>query len=143
MRAISLLALAGMGADKPEELAVRSVVRANMCEALAPEAVLRDSKLDLFLLGMFSRGARSLGVSVGAVCGVLMVFVWGFGHDLGWFEKPLGYGWTSTVGFVTTVVCCTVVSMIQRVTSSAIGRPAPTDKLDYLWRNVMSGKTAR
>ena len=54
VRAVSLLALAGMGADRPEELAVRSVVRANMCEALAPKAGLRDSKLDLFLLGMFS-----------------------------------------------------------------------------------------
>ncbi len=54
VRAVSLLALAGMGADKPEELAVRSVVRASMCEALAPKADLHDSKLDLFLLGMFS-----------------------------------------------------------------------------------------
>ena len=54
VRAVSLLALAGMGADKPEELVVRSVVRASMCEALAPKADLHDSKLDLFLLGMFS-----------------------------------------------------------------------------------------
>ena len=54
VRAVSLLALAGMAADRPEELSVRSVIRANMCEALAPRAGLGSSKLDLFLLGMFS-----------------------------------------------------------------------------------------
>ncbi len=53
-RAVSLLTLVGMGADRPQELAVRSVVRATLCEALAPLAGMADRKLDLFLLGMFS-----------------------------------------------------------------------------------------
>ena len=54
VRAVSLLALAGIGSDKPQELAVQSVVRATLCESLAGAAGLADRKLDLFLLGMFS-----------------------------------------------------------------------------------------
>lgn len=61
VRAVSLLALAGMGADKPQELAVRSVVRASLCEALAPHANMADRKLDLFLVGMFSLVDAILG----------------------------------------------------------------------------------
>ena len=54
VRAVSVLALAGMGADKPQELAVRSVIRAGVCESLADAASMGEHKLDPFLLGMFS-----------------------------------------------------------------------------------------
>lgn len=53
-RTVSLLALAGQGEDKPQELAVRSVIRASVCESLALEMDLADERLDHFLLGMFS-----------------------------------------------------------------------------------------
>jgi Na+/proline symporter len=94
--------------------------------------------IPVFLLGMFSSRARGLGVAVGAVTGVCMMFIWGFGHDLGLFEKPLGYGWTSTVGFVTTVAVCTLVSLIQSLVERVLGVPAPTEKTQWLWKNVMA-----
>ena len=94
--------------------------------------------IPIFLLGMFSRTARSLGVSVGAVCGLVMMFLWGFGHNLGLFDEPLGYGWTSTIGFVTTIVACTVVSLLQSLTDRILHREAPRDKTRWLWKNVMA-----
>ena len=54
VRLISLLALAGLSSDKPEELAVTSVIRAGFLEALAPIVNFADERLDLFLIGMFS-----------------------------------------------------------------------------------------
>lgn len=65
VRAVSLLALAGMGADKPQDLAVRSVIRASVCENLAQYARLGERKLDLFLLGMFSMVDAILDVPMG------------------------------------------------------------------------------
>lgn len=53
-RAVSLLAIAGLGADRPEELAVRSLTRATLCEAIHPLLDSVDERVDLFLLGMFS-----------------------------------------------------------------------------------------
>lgn len=51
---ISLLAMAGMGEDKPVELIVYSTLRAKYCELLAEKIGMNDSKSDMFLLGMFS-----------------------------------------------------------------------------------------
>jgi EAL and modified HD-GYP domain-containing signal transduction protein len=51
---ISLLALAGMGDDKPEELAIQAVIRAKFCQSLAPYAGLGRKAEDLFLLGLLS-----------------------------------------------------------------------------------------
>jgi c-di-GMP-related signal transduction protein len=51
---VSLIALASMGQDKPEELIIQTMIRAKFCEALAPSIGLGDRADDLFLLGMFS-----------------------------------------------------------------------------------------
>ncbi len=53
-RAVSLLAIAGLGADRPEELAVRSLTRATLCEAIHPLLDPVGERVDFFLLGMFS-----------------------------------------------------------------------------------------
>lgn len=53
-RWVSLIALAGMGADKPEELVTQAIVRAKFCELLAPIFNLTARAEDLFLMGMFS-----------------------------------------------------------------------------------------
>jgi len=51
---IFLIALAGMGEDKPVELVISSIIRAKFCEALSDKVGLSDQSQDLFLLGMFS-----------------------------------------------------------------------------------------
>jgi EAL and modified HD-GYP domain-containing signal transduction protein len=51
---VSLVALAGLGSDKPEILVVNSIVRARFCENLAPVLGLKNKALDLFLLGLLS-----------------------------------------------------------------------------------------
>jgi len=51
---VSLLTLAHMGKDKPEQLAIHTITRAKFCESLAPLAGLLDRTDDLFLVGMFS-----------------------------------------------------------------------------------------
>ena len=51
---ISLVALAGMGDDKPEELAIQAVIRAKYCQSLAPYTGLGRKGEDLFLLGLLS-----------------------------------------------------------------------------------------
>jgi len=51
---ISLVALANMGKDKPEELAVWSIVRAKFCESMGPSFRLDQRADDLFLMGLFS-----------------------------------------------------------------------------------------
>ena len=53
-RAVSLLVIAGLGADRPEELAARSLVRATLCEAIHPLLDHAEERIDLFLMGMFS-----------------------------------------------------------------------------------------
>jgi c-di-GMP-related signal transduction protein len=50
----SLVALSGLGDDKPEELLLNSMMRAKFCEFLASKVDMKDSMPDLFLLGMFS-----------------------------------------------------------------------------------------
>jgi SSS family transporter len=86
--------------------------------------------IPVFLLGMFSRRARSLGVALGAVSGVIAMFVWGFGYRFGLFERELGYGWTSSVGFVTTVVVAYLISYFEK--------DPPPEKMRFLWKNVMA-----
>ena len=51
---LSLLTLANMGKDKPEELAVHTITRAKFCETLAPHTGLLSRAGDLFLMGLFS-----------------------------------------------------------------------------------------
>ncbi|HVG38774.1 MAG TPA: HDOD domain-containing protein [Pyrinomonadaceae bacterium] len=53
-RWVSLIALAGMSTDKPEELVTHAVIRAKFCELLAPSFRLESRAEDLFLMGMFS-----------------------------------------------------------------------------------------
>ena len=50
----TLVTLAGMGADKPDELLVTCLVRALFCEQIAEHAGLVDSKVDFFLMGILS-----------------------------------------------------------------------------------------
>ena len=51
---VSLVAVACMGDDKPQELMTLPLLRARFCELLAPAAGLADSSNDLFLLGLLS-----------------------------------------------------------------------------------------
>ena len=51
---VSLVALCNIGEDKPMELVVTSIIRANFCESLANKVGLRNRANDLFLLGLFS-----------------------------------------------------------------------------------------
>lgn len=50
----SLIALASMGDDKPEELVVQASIRAKFCETLAADVGLSQRSQDLFLLGMLT-----------------------------------------------------------------------------------------
>ena len=90
--------------------------------------------IPVFLLGMFSRRARSMGVVIGALCGLAAMFIWGFGHKWGLFDQELGYGWTTLVGFTVTIAVCIAVSAFEL--------PLPREKLDYLWENVMDREIA-
>ncbi len=51
---LSLIALSSMADDKPLELVRMSLLRANLCEMLAPLFYLQDSASELFLMGLFS-----------------------------------------------------------------------------------------
>lgn len=50
----SLVAVTGLGYDKPSELVTTSLVRANFCERLAPLIQMKGREPDLFLVGLFS-----------------------------------------------------------------------------------------
>ncbi len=50
----SIVALAGMADDKPEELVTESVLRGRYCQGLAKPTGLEQNATDLFLLGLFS-----------------------------------------------------------------------------------------
>jgi c-di-GMP-related signal transduction protein len=50
----TLVALAGLGQDKPIELVRTCLVRARFCETLAEETDMQAAALDLYLTGMFS-----------------------------------------------------------------------------------------
>lgn len=51
---VSLIAVRGLGDDKPQELVTTSIIRARFLELLAPRVGLEDRASDLFLMGMFS-----------------------------------------------------------------------------------------
>jgi c-di-GMP-related signal transduction protein len=53
-RWVSLVAVACMGEDKPQELVTLPLIRARFCELLAPSAKMEGSANDLFLLGLLS-----------------------------------------------------------------------------------------
>lgn len=53
-RWLSLLVMAGMGKDKPEELVLQATIRAKFCEMLAPKAGAAARTQDFFFLGLFS-----------------------------------------------------------------------------------------
>lgn len=50
----SLVALTGIGEDKPPELVLTALYRARMCELLGERCALRTRAFDLFLIGLFS-----------------------------------------------------------------------------------------
>lgn len=51
---LSLIALAQMGLDKPEELIMQAIIRARYCELMAQHLGKNERKDDFFLMGMFS-----------------------------------------------------------------------------------------
>ena len=51
---VSLIALSGMGDDKPEELVISSMSRAKFGELISSKIGMKEYASDLFLLGMFS-----------------------------------------------------------------------------------------
>lgn len=53
-RWVSLVAVACMSEDKPQELVTLPLIRARFCELLAPAANMEHSANDLFLLGLLS-----------------------------------------------------------------------------------------
>ena len=57
----SLVLMASMGTDKPDELVVHALIRARFCESLAPMLGMKQQAQELFLLGMFSMIDAILG----------------------------------------------------------------------------------
>ncbi len=51
---ITLVALATLGEDKPDEIVIQSIIRARFSELLSPDMGLLHRSEDLFLMGMFS-----------------------------------------------------------------------------------------
>jgi SSS family solute:Na+ symporter len=86
--------------------------------------------IPVFLLGMFSRRVNTKGTAVGAVCGLIGMFLWGFGHEFGLFEIEMGYGWTSVVGFFTTIAVAYLFSLFE-------ASPTP-QQLSMTFKNVMA-----
>jgi len=52
-RFVSLIAMAGLASDKPNELVRSSIIRARMCELLGPGGLKKDGS-ELFTVGLFS-----------------------------------------------------------------------------------------
>ncbi len=86
---VSLVALAGMGNDKPGELAVHSIIRAKFCQILAPYAGLGGKAEDLFLLGLFSTIDAFLDRPMEEILGEIPIDD-GIKKALLGFESPLG-----------------------------------------------------
>jgi c-di-GMP-related signal transduction protein len=61
---VSLVAIACMGEDKPQELIVLPLIRARLCELLADVARMKDLSDDLFLLGLLSSMDAILDMSM-------------------------------------------------------------------------------
>jgi c-di-GMP-related signal transduction protein len=64
---VSLVALANMGQDKPEELIIQAIIRAKFCESLAVHVGLRHRSEDLFLLGLLSMIEAILGLPLSEI----------------------------------------------------------------------------
>lgn len=50
----SLVALSGMGEDKPDELAVLCALRGKFCELIGINSGFREDRTDIYLMGLFS-----------------------------------------------------------------------------------------
>ena len=50
----SLVVMASMGSDKPDELVIQALIRGRFCESLAPMLGMKQRAQELFLMGMFS-----------------------------------------------------------------------------------------
>ncbi len=51
---VSLIAMTGLGEDKPDALILSSLMRGKVCESLAPLVGMKERQSDLFLMGLFS-----------------------------------------------------------------------------------------
>ncbi len=58
---LTLIALSGVGADKPKELLHNTLVRARFCELIGQDLYFKEGKADFFLVGMFSMADAFLG----------------------------------------------------------------------------------
>lgn len=61
---VTLVAITGLGEDRPEELVLTALIRARLCEELATVSGLSDHALDLFVAGMLSAIDALLGRSL-------------------------------------------------------------------------------
>lgn len=68
---VSLATLTGLASDKPEELVVNSLVRARLCEELAPKVGVADRGSELFLMGLFSTIDAIVGRPMSEILGNL------------------------------------------------------------------------
>lgn len=73
VRWITLIALRGMGDDKPDELIVASLIRAKYAENLAPKLGLYEQASDLFLMGLFSLMDALLDRPIGEILNELPI----------------------------------------------------------------------
>jgi len=64
---LTLIALSGVGADKPQELLHNTLVRARFCELIGQDIYFREEKADFFLVGMFSMADAFLGRPMGEI----------------------------------------------------------------------------
>jgi hypothetical protein len=67
----------------------------------------------IFLMGMFTRRAKSLGVIYGAVISLCVMWYLSF-----FAEITLNFKWTSTLGFVISLTSCYGLSLYQSVLTS-------------------------
>jgi c-di-GMP-related signal transduction protein len=73
VRWITVIALRGMGDDKPDELIVASLIRAKYAENLAPKLGLYEQASDLFLMGLFSLMDALLDRPIGEILNELPI----------------------------------------------------------------------
>jgi c-di-GMP-related signal transduction protein len=51
---LSLIIMKNLGADKPDELTINSIIRARFCELLSEDTKFKERSAELFFLGLFS-----------------------------------------------------------------------------------------
>lgn len=64
---LTLIALSGIGREKPLELLHNTLVRARFCELIGQELNLKEQTADLFLVGMFSMADAFLDRAMGEI----------------------------------------------------------------------------